>query len=128
MKFLRVCLIFPILLLSLGCEQKSTEALYNEVMAIHDEVMPKMNDLYQAKTGLSTRLKDPELSENEKQEIQVKIATIDSASESMMAWMRQFQPVSDTGDDEKAQAYLKRELEKVKKVREDILQALEETE
>jgi hypothetical protein len=122
-----------------ACQQKSGEhqqgsddieqnapnqALYEQVMTIHDEVMPKMNDLYKRKTTLKTRLALPGISEAEKEEINLNIARIDSASESMMVWMRQFDPVADSEGEEKARAYLEAELVKVKKVREDILEAL----
>ena len=86
--------------------------------------MPKMNDLHKAKTSLQTRLEMPGLGENEKQDLQNKIARIDSASESMMVWMRQFNPIPDSAGEDKARAYLENELVKVKDVRENILRAL----
>jgi hypothetical protein len=104
---------------------RGNQALYDEVMDIHDEVMPKMNDLYKAKTVLQTRLELPGVNANERQETRQKIAEIDSASEGMMAWMRQFEPLSDSVGEDSARAYLEKELVKVKKVRKDILQALE---
>lgn len=123
------------LLLFAGCQKQSNDheqtedspnqALYDEVMDIHDEVMPKMNDIQKAKTALRTRLELPGISEGEKQEIGNKIARLDSASEGMMVWMRQFDPIADSVGEEKARTYLERELVKVKKVREDILKALE---
>ena len=100
------------------------QTLYNEVMEVHDEVMPKLNDLYKAKTSLQTRLAMPGLGESEKEEINNKIARIDSASEGMMVWMRQFNPPADSSEIEEARTYLEGELVKVKKVREDILEAL----
>jgi hypothetical protein len=106
-------------------ENGGNQALYDEVMDIHDEVMPKMNDLYKAKTALQTRLELPGVNESERHELQQKIAEIDSASEGMMAWMRQFAPLSDSVGQDSARAYLEKELVKVKKVRQDILQALE---
>jgi hypothetical protein len=109
-------------------EQGANQALYEEVMGIHDEVMPKMNDLYKRKTALKTRLELPGISENEMQEIHQKIARIDSSSESMMVWMREFDPVPDSEGEEEARTYLEEELVKVKKVREDILEALKTTE
>ncbi len=105
-------------------ENSPNQALYDEVMNIHDEVMPKMNDLHKAKTSLQTRLEMPGLGENEKQDLQNKIARIDSASESMMVWMRQFNPIPDSAGEDKARAYLENELVKVKDVRENILRAL----
>jgi hypothetical protein len=106
-------------------ENSPNQALYDEVMGIHDEVMPKMNDLHKAKTALRTRMELPGTSDEEKQTIITRIARIDSASEGMMVWMRQFDPLPDSLGEDNARAYLEQELVKVKKVRRDILQALE---
>ncbi|MEX2233273.1 MAG: hypothetical protein WD824_14015 [Cyclobacteriaceae bacterium] len=127
MKILVRLLAIAFLFSTQACEEKSTEALYNEVMDIHDDVMPKMNDLHKAKTTLQTRLAMPGTSETEKQEIDNKIAQLDSASEGMMVWMRQFNPLPDSAGEEKAKEYLEKELVKVKKVKENILKALEKT-
>lgn len=126
--------------LAMGCNNRQThhdeeghaqispnQELYNEVMNIHDEVMPKMNDLHKAKTTLRTRLQLPGVPVQERRELEIKIARLDSASEGMMVWMRQFNPPPDSLGEEKARAYLKKELVKVKKVRDDILSALEST-
>lgn len=127
-------LIFFGLLLLAACQKQQdtastqdspNQALYEEVINVHDEVMPKMNDIQRAKTGLQTRLELPGLSESEKQEIRHKIARLDSASEGMMVWMRQFDPIPDSAGEDKARTYLEGELTKVRKVREDILKALE---
>jgi len=133
-------LLLACILLTVACQQKPSEhdhpndqmedspnkALYDQVMAIHDEVMPKMNDLYKAKTELRKRLEASDLTEAERTAIGEKIAQIEAADESMMVWMRQFEPIPDSAGEEKAKQYLEAELIKVKKVREDILQALEE--
>ena len=131
--------ILVLLILASACEQKKDEhhresddvensgnqALYEEVMDIHDEVMPKMNDLHKAKTSIQTRLALPGVPESERQELQQKIAEIDSANEDMMVWMRQFEPVSDSVGEDSARAYLEKELVKIKKIRVNILRALE---
>ena len=144
MKFILAPFIITFVLLLASCQQNSgddqheshdlsergpNQELYDEVMSVHDEVMPKMNDLHKAKTSLQTRLGLPGVNEFEKQEIGRKIARIDSASEGMMIWMRQFEPLSDSqvGEDS-ARAYLELELQKVKKVRADIHQALQAVE
>jgi hypothetical protein len=136
-RFLLLCLALS----GAACQQKSDDnhhhshaetedspnkALYDEVMGIHDEVMPKMDDLYKAKTVLKKRLAaTPPPSDDEIKAIKEKIGRIDAASEGMMVWMRQFNPVADSAGEEKAKAYLEAELIKVKKVKEDILLALE---
>ena len=132
MKFVtRLLTILSVVLAGVGCNKSDdggNQALYEEVMDIHDEVMPKMNDLHKAKTALQTRLKLPGVADNEKQEISDKIAIIDSASDGMMVWMRQFNPLPDSLGEEKARIYLEKELEKVKKVKEDIQEALKKAE
>jgi hypothetical protein len=105
--------------------EAGTEGLYNEVMKVHDEVMPKMDDLYKAKERLKDSIANtPDLAEAKKQEIELLIAELDSASDGMMIWMRQFQPLEDSLGEEKAREYLENEMERVKKVREDINEAL----
>ena len=106
-------------------EEGPNQELYDEVMAVHDEVMPKMTDLYKAKTALSTQLEMPGLTDDEREGIRQKIIRIDSASEGMMVWMRQFDPPADSVGADAGRAYLEDQLVKVKKVREDILETLE---
>lgn len=139
MNILSRTLLIAFVIVVSACEQKSdthdhahsdvensgNQALYDEVMDIHDEVMPKMNDLYKAKTSMQTRLELPGVSDTEREQIKQTIARIDSASEGMMVWMRQFDPLHDSVGEDKARAYLEKELVKVKAVREDILRALE---
>ena len=107
-------------------EEEGNQALYDEVMKIHDEVMPKMNDLYKMKEELKNQIANtPGMVEEKKKEIEATIAKLDSASESMMVWMRNFNPLPDSLGEEQAREYLENEMEKVKKVKEDILEALE---
>ena len=102
------------------------EILYNEVQKIHDEVMPKMYNIYQKKQELQKKLEDPKLTELQKQDLQSRIAKLDSADAGMRDWMHNFKPISDSEGEEKAREYLEGEMEKVKKVRDDILTALRE--
>lgn len=109
-------------------ESGPNQQLYDQVMDVHDEVMPKMNDLYKAKTALSTQLKLPGTTDSQQEEIRQKIARIDSASEGMMAWMRQFEPPADSLGEESVRSYIQSELKKVERVREDILETLKAVE
>lgn len=98
--------------------------LYNQVMDIHDEVMPRMEDLYNMKKDLQSQL-DAAPSADAKQKLQQQIASVDSASKMMMDWMHEFNPPADTADQEQKRAYLETEMEKVKRVREAILTTLD---
>ncbi len=136
-------LLFIVCAFSIGCKEKSNdhdghdvasdavesspnEALYNEVMKIHDEVMPKMNDIYKYQQELKEKIKSPDISEQQRKEFTALLNRLDSAGEGMMVWMRQFNPIPDSVGEEKARIYLEGEMEKVKRVREDIVQALEQ--
>ncbi|MFO7256440.1 MAG: hypothetical protein DIU61_002020 [Bacteroidota bacterium] len=100
--------------------------LYDEVMRLHDEGMEKMDEIYALKRKLTQKIADaPGLVEEERQELESRIMQLDSASRAMMVWMREFRPESDTLDAEGYRDYLESELQKVRKVRDDIFAAVE---
>ena len=102
---------------------KSEETLYDEVMEVHDEAMAKMDAIYQLKRDLKS--KADSISDDGKLRIENAIRQLDSADEGMRTWMHDFNPVKDGMGDEAYYNYLESELEKIKKVREDIANALE---
>lgn len=108
-------------------EEGGNQALDQEIMKIHDEVMPKMDEIYRLKEQLKNKIATtPALAEEKKQELENTIAGLDSASESMMDWMHQYSPIPDSVDGaEKAREYLENEMEKIRKVKEDMLEAIE---
>jgi hypothetical protein len=105
----------------------ANQALYDRTMEIHDEVMPKMDNLYKLKKSLKDTLaNNPTLPAETKKAYEAHILRIDSASNAMMVWMREFNPSSaDSLSSESYRAYMERELEKVEKVRAVMLKALE---
>jgi len=106
-------------------EADSSSALYDEVMKLHDEGMARMDEIHRLKEDLKNKIESaPELVEEKRKDIEAKIAKLDSASRGMMAWMRNFHPEADTLDDETYQEYLESEMERVKKVKDDILDAI----
>ena len=110
-------------------EEGGNQALYDEVMKVHDEVMPKMDNIYKLKGQLKEKLANtPGMADEKKQEIEGIILRLDSASEGMMVWMRKFNPLPDSVGEEQAKEYLEGEMEKIKKVRDDVRKALEEAE
>ena len=114
-----VCFLF-------ACE-KAEKPLYDQVMDIHDEVMPKMNDLYKLKKQLRDSIANTsDMPEERKVEFGQTILLLDSTSTFMMVWMREFNP-PDQKDKEAFQKYMASELVKVKKMREDVMRALEKT-
>jgi hypothetical protein len=107
-------------------ETSGNEKLYNEVMKVHDEVMPKMNDIHKLKMSIRERIeKNPNLPKAERLKLDAMYAKLDSANEGMMVWMREFRPLPDSVGEEKAKAYLENEMERVNKVRDRMLKAIE---
>lgn len=103
------------------------QVLYNQVMDIHDEVMPKMEDLYKLKKKMEEEIAQaPSLTEERKRELEGLIAKLDSANLAMMDWMHEFNPLPDSANQEDAREYLENEMERVKKVREKMLDAIKE--
>ena len=95
------------------------QALYEQVMGIHDEVMPKTDEIYKLKKELQDKItKSPEMAADKKKALDQMIYELDSADDSMMDWMHKFNPLPDSANQEKAREYLENEMEKIKKVRE----------
>ncbi len=105
----------------------ANEALLNEVDKLHNELMLQMEDIYKQKEELKNKLSStPSLTDDQKQKIENSLAKLDSADNSMMDWMHNFHPPVDSIiGEEKAREYLENEMEKVKKLKEDINEALE---
>ena len=109
-----------LLFVASSCAQKKQEALRDELMAIHDDVMPKMGEL----TTLAGQLKqviatDSTLTETERTEIESAITRMALAEEGMMDWMATFrQPEALRGkmEDEAILQYLKAEKQNIQEV------------
>lgn len=104
--------------------ENANQALYDQVMDIHDEVMPKTESLYNLNKGLKAKLKESK-SDEEKLQLQSRITYLDSVNNMMMDWMHGFRPPADSVDTETARAYYETQLDRVKIVKEAILVALE---
>lgn len=109
-------------------EESGNTALDREVMKIHDEAMAKMDEIQKLKFDLKKQLDEgPALAAEKKAEMEQTIAKLDSAYDGMMNWMHQYKPIPDSAfGEEKAREYLESEMEKVKKVRQDIVDAIDE--
>ena len=122
--------IFFILIMVLSCKhqhhnhnhhsqeaEESRSPLYNEVMTIHDAVMPEMSTIH----NLKKELKAAELPGN-KGIILNKIKALNEADEAMMSWMAEFKSPEDHS---KAEEYLKAEKVKIQAVSDQMHSAIE---
>lgn len=95
------------------------QALYDQVMDVHNEVMPKSDEIYQLKKEIQDKITStPNLVADKKKQLDQIIAELDSADHSMMDWMHKFKPLRDSANQELAREYLENEMERIKKVRE----------
>jgi len=107
-------------------KQKEVE-LYDEVISIHDELMPKIQEIADLRMRVSEKLdsvdreQDPELVEN----LSTVILELDSAEEGMMNWMRNFKSTNDTLEHQLVMNYLDGEKKKIAEVREIMLNAIQ---
>ena len=86
----------------------ANRALYDQARDIHDEVMPKIEDIYNLKKELLEKIaKTPDMVADKKKDIENTIAKLDSASNAMMDWMHEFKPLPDRADQEKAREMLR---------------------
>ena len=119
-----------LLYLSSSCTQKKQDALRDELMAIHDDVMPKMGEL----STLAGQLKqiiatDSTLTETERTKIESAIMRMALADEGMMDWMATFrQPEMLRGkmENEAILQYLEAEKQKINDVSVQIRSGIED--
>ncbi len=100
---------------------KIQQKLIAEVMVIHDEVMPKMDDIHRLQKQLRV-LKTEEKDETKIQEINQKIQDLENSGEGMMDWMAGLKLPSDkdTRTHEEIMAYLQSEKVNIQKVSDDM--------
>ncbi|WP_436517606.1 hypothetical protein [Ekhidna sp. To15] len=106
-------------------KKEELQTLKDEVLAIHDEVMPKMGELRKTRKGLEA-LADSLMATDSTQAIKISslAADISAANEGMMQWMRAFEPEFE-GTDEEIQKYLEEQKVAVQKVKDDMNESLE---
>ncbi len=98
------------------------KVLYDRVMDIHDEVMPKMQDIEALKKKLKDRIAaTPDMVADEREKLERRIANLDSVGNMMMDWMHKFSPLPDSLGAEAAREYFESEMEKIKQVRDAML-------
>lgn len=107
-------------------KEKEEKPLMDQVMDVHDAVMPKMGALMKTSKELLAKAKEIVPTDSAKaQELMFIAQEIDLANESMMDWMRHFDPEFE-GTEEEVKDYLlkkKEGIDKVAKAMNDKLEA-----
>lgn len=132
MKKFQAILICSVLFLSFSCkeEKKSTEesSQMKKVMAIHDEVMPKMSTIGKLVGEIKPKVDSTEMGQN----YEVAMKDLQEANRAMMDWMKDFGDRFDHEEilegkelSEEKQQWLDEEEEKVKVVKDKINGSIE---
>ncbi len=109
--------------------QTQQEQMWNEVMAVHDEVMPQMSEIKRLQNELKAYIgEDSSLDAEVQEKVGQAVQELSAAGEGMMSWMsniRQLEPLREEMDHEGIMNYLKEEKTKVDKVKEDMINSIE---
>ena len=104
-------------------EEVNLDELRKEVLAIHDEVMPRMGTLKRVKNSLLLQADSLGATDSLVATLRETADAIAVANENMMAWMRQYEPAFE-GTDEEVLRYLQEQKSSIEKVQKDMLESL----
>ena len=105
-----------------GNKPEQLKVLKDEVMEVHDEVMPKMGDMRKASKSLM--MKAETMDSSASAELKEIAGEIEAANEFMMEWMRQYEPNLE-GTEEELLKYYSEQRAGIQEVKERMLNALE---
>lgn len=92
MKTLKAIVLSLVLVFSVSCDKKPSKeaqafnSAFKEVMAVHDEVMPKMNEMGKLSSELKTKIDTTAVGKT----YQKALDSLGNAHSVMMAWMEDF--------------------------------------
>jgi hypothetical protein len=90
MFYLRLLLLFLVLSLP-ACQNSEVEVLHNEIMDIHDEVMPKTSDIAYLYLAFRKKVEtDSTISTDQKVELLKQADDLEKAEDEMMVWMNDY--------------------------------------
>lgn len=110
-------------------ELKEQQDLWDDLMIVHDEVMPKISNIHKLGRQLKNYSETTEgVSDLVKEQVAATVGLLDEADESMFSWMnnlRQLKPLQDTEKHEDIVIYLRAEQDRMDKVKKDMLMSIE---
>jgi hypothetical protein len=132
MKCIFNCHLLLLLIFLISCTTEQKDEINNlkeEVIALHDEVMPYMGELKSLKKEVETKSRnlfdeDSVANQSKIEELDLLAKHLDSAFEGMFVWMRQYKSPEADMEQEEAKVYLLEQKEKVELVNNDIKSVL----
>jgi outer membrane murein-binding lipoprotein Lpp len=105
MRIFATVLVLTVLTGCIDDKKKEIDLLGEEVIKLHDEVMPMMDDLYQMRMQLQKKLTTLTTEEDSTKVLET-IVVLQNAEEHMMNWMRNFNPGYEGANTEETIQYL----------------------
>jgi hypothetical protein len=125
----RILSVLAIAISLYNCSSKSEkEALFEDVMKVHDELMPKLGDISSLSQDLKVKSAAKSSDRPAMEAINKKVVSLQNASGSMMQWMRSFNTQYDTLPEKIAVDYLKEEKLEVEQLKKEMDSAISEAE
>ena len=110
-------------------QKQAQQALWDDLMAVHDGIMPKISQIHKLSRQLRNHAETAEnLSPEVMEKILATVETLDQADEGMFSWMnnlRQLKPLQDTEKHEDILTYLKKEQATIAEVKRNMLNSIE---
>ncbi len=104
----------------LSVEQKLENELWDQIMEVHDAVMPKTSELERTANELKKHLDRKDLSPAQRQEVEETIKLLESAVDAMYEWMNELKQLPDlrkNQNHEQIMTYLKTEYNNISTVK-----------
>lgn len=127
MKKLSHYLLIPVLFLAFSCgpsPEEENQKLRDDVIAVHDEVMPLMGKLKSLEKEAMTSIEELEVAESMDStrinSLKALAYDLNQAYEGMFVWMRQYTTEDGEQSPEEVKAYLEDQMAKVTAVNEEI--------
>lgn len=110
-------------------ESTELQTMEAEVMVIHDEVMPKMNDINDLSAQLREIRSNVVEDENGKsvspEGLDDALKSLKLAEQAMWDWMKAYSDTKATLQEDQLKPFYEKEMEKITKVRQDMLDAIQ---
>jgi DNA repair exonuclease SbcCD ATPase subunit len=108
-------------------EKDEIAALHQEIMRIHDEIMPEMRTIGKLKTKISEEIIAIEQENKEEAgKLRAIREELDEAANAMRVWMKEYQKPTETMKYEEALQYLQQERERMLEVKQKMEKSIEQ--
>lgn len=118
----------PILMVLIACGNNNKtiqQAKFDDVMAIHDELMTYMGTIRTLQKDINVKVDSIGSIANAQSELLILSRDLDEANESMMNWMRNFSRPSDKKSHQEIMDYYVKEFDNINAVKKHMLDAIE---